>query len=125
MMLFGQQFRSRKGQGHGKQKRRMRKRGSGGRAGLSQELTLADVPPDCQAKVIGFLPGLPRERRAHLQAYGLVPGYWVRVIQQSPVTVVQVEHTELALERELARGVQVAEIEQKQGIGDKGYGDRG
>lgn len=120
MMLFGQQFRSRKGQGHGKQKRRMRKRGSGGRAGRSQELTLADVPPDCQAKVIGFLPGLPRERRAHLQAYGLVPGYWVRVIQQSPVTVVQVEHTELALERELARGVQVAEIEQKQGVGDKG-----
>lgn len=122
MMLFDRQFRSRKKPGHRKRRRRIRMRGAGGCTGRSQELTLADVPPDCQAKVIGFLPGLPKERKAHLQAYGLVPGYWVRVIQQSPVTVVQVEHTELALERELAREVQVAEIEEKQGRGGRGEG---
>lgn len=40
----------------------------------------------------------------------MVPGYLVRVIQQAPVTVVQIEHTELALESGLAREVQVEDI---------------
>jgi Fe2+ transport system protein FeoA len=59
-------------------------------------------------RVKGFLPGLTAERRAHLQAYGLSPGYWVEVIQHYPVTVVRVEHTELALEAGLACQVQVS-----------------
>jgi Fe2+ transport system protein FeoA len=50
---------------------------------------------------------MPRERRAHLQAYGLVPGHCVRILQHSPVTIVQIEHMELALEGGLARQVQV------------------
>lgn len=72
------------------------------------ECTLVDVPPGCTMRVKGFLPGLAPERRAHLQAYGLSPGYWVQVIQHSPVTVVRIEHTELALEAGLARQVQVS-----------------
>jgi hypothetical protein len=32
-----------------------------------------------------------------------MPGYWINVIQHSPVTVVQVEQTELAFEDEIAR----------------------
>jgi Fe2+ transport system protein FeoA len=42
------------------------------------------------------------EHRAHLQAYGVIPGYEVRVVQHKPVTVVQIEHTELALEAGVA-----------------------
>lgn len=70
--------------------------------------TLADVKPGDEVKVAGFAPTLSPARLAHLQAYGLVPGYPVRVVQQKPVTVVQVDFVELALEDELARGVWVA-----------------
>lgn len=68
---------------------------------------LAEVPPGSLAQVTGLGPGLPAARRAHLQAYGLAPGVWVRVIQQYPVTVVEVENLELALERELSREMPV------------------
>jgi Fe2+ transport system protein FeoA len=69
--------------------------------------TLADVPLGCSVRVAGFSPSLNPDRRAHLQAYGLVPGYQVLVLQQSPVTVVRVENTELALECDLAEEIQV------------------
>jgi hypothetical protein len=35
---------------------------------------------------------------------------WVTVVQHSPVTVIRLEHTELALESELAGGIQVQQI---------------
>ena len=73
------------------------------------DLTLADVPAGGQVCVRGFRKGLSGERRAHLQAYGLMPGHWVRILQHSPVTIVQVEHMELALENGLARQVTVEE----------------
>jgi Fe2+ transport system protein FeoA len=69
--------------------------------------TLADVKPGDEIKVAGFASTLSPARLAHLQAYGLVQGYPVRVVQQKPVTVVQVDFVELALEDELARGVWV------------------
>jgi hypothetical protein len=68
---------------------------------------LASVPPGGSARVLAYTPLVPSERQAQLSAYGLAPGYRVRVVQHSPVTIVQVEHLELALETELARGVQV------------------
>jgi Fe2+ transport system protein FeoA len=64
--------------------------------------TLADVQPGGKARLAGFCPGLQADRRAQLLAYGMTPGHSVLVIQHSPVTVVQVEHTELAMEIELA-----------------------
>jgi Fe2+ transport system protein FeoA len=76
------------------------------RAG-EQAVTLAEVPQGWQAKVVGFSGALPAARRAHLEAYGLIPSYPVRVLQHSPVTVIQVDHTELALERALADEIQV------------------
>jgi hypothetical protein len=79
------------------------------------EWTLVDVPPGWQAKVSGFSEGIPAARRVQLQAYGLRPDYWVRVLQHSPVTVIQVEHIELALEADLADGVQVKAM-QKEGL---------
>lgn len=70
-------------------------------------LTLADAPVGHLVRVVGFRPGLSAHRQARLQAYGLVAGYWVRVLQHSPVLVVEIEHTELALEGELADQVWV------------------
>ena len=60
-------------------------------------LTLVDIPSGGRMRVRGFSASLPAERRAHLQAYGLIAGHWVKVLQHTPITVVQVEHTELAL----------------------------
>lgn len=68
--------------------------------------TLADVQPGGEAIVRG-LDGLDHDHREHLQAYGLVPGRRVHVIQHAPVTVVQVEHTEVAFEFHLAGGISV------------------
>lgn len=87
-------------------RRRERHRGNG-----YAPVTLADVPPGLQAIVLGFSGDFPAERRTFLQAYGLVPDYKVRVLQHSPVTVIQVDYTELALERELARGIKVKIID--------------
>ena len=76
--------------------------------GAGLPTTLADVLPGEGARLLGFAPDLPPERWAHLQAYGLVPGRFVRVLQHAPVTVVQVEHCEIALENELACQIRVA-----------------
>lgn len=77
------------------------------------EMSLVDVPPGCWAKIVNYSSLISIEKQAHLQAYGLVDGHAVRVIQHSPVTVVQVDHTELALEKSLASAVQVEELLEK------------
>lgn len=76
----------------------------------SAKCTLADVPPGCRAKVTGFTGALRTGRSAYLQAYGLMPGHWVMVLQHSPVMVIQVDHTEIAMEREMALDVNVDEV---------------
>jgi Fe2+ transport system protein FeoA len=68
---------------------------------------LAEIEPGQKGRVIGFSARLDRDRKTHLQAYGVVPGRIIKVVQHSPVTVIQVEHTELALERELAREIEI------------------
>lgn len=70
-------------------------------------MTLTDVSPGAKVQIAGFSGDLSPHQQEHLQAYGLVAGRRVRVLQHSPVTVVQVEHMELAMERELARKVWV------------------
>jgi len=71
-----------------------------------RDLLLAELSPGDEASVVAF-EGPAADRRAQLQAYGLVPGRRVRVVQQKPVTVLLVDHTELAIEGDLARGVRV------------------
>jgi Fe2+ transport system protein FeoA len=73
-------------------------------------LTLSDVPPGYRAKVVGFGEKISPARRAHLQAFGLVKDDWVQVVQHSPVTVIQVDQTELALENTLANEIEVRYI---------------
>jgi Fe2+ transport system protein FeoA len=71
---------------------------------------LAEVPPGCQARVIGFSDHLRPDRFAHLQAYGVIPGHWVQVVQHTPVMIIRIDHTEIALEIEMAREVKVEKI---------------
>lgn len=70
-------------------------------------ITLAEVPAGCMARIQEFCEGLPPDRLAYLQAYGLVPDYWVQVLQHSPVTIVRLDHLELALENDIARNIKV------------------
>jgi Fe2+ transport system protein FeoA len=82
-------------------------------AHLSMEnlsMTLADIRPGQEIQVTGFLPQLPNHTQVRLKAYGMVPGVSLTVIQQSPVTIVSIEHLELALENDLARSVAVKNI---------------
>jgi Fe2+ transport system protein FeoA len=73
------------------------------------ECALADVPLDQRARVVdmGALPVIQREQ---LHGYGILPGCVLRVVQRTPVTVVQIEHTELALETAIARAMRVDEL---------------
>lgn len=60
--------------------------------------------------VVRALDGLDDGRREQFQAYGLVPGRRVCVMQHSPVTIIQVEHTHVAFESHLAVGIQVEPV---------------
>ncbi|MFO8035232.1 MAG: ferrous iron transport protein A [Anaerolineales bacterium] len=83
-----------------------------------QETTLAHAPPGCRARVKRFAQTTPPQRKAHLQAYGVVPGHTVHVLQHKPVTVIAVDHLELALENELAEAVFVSTMDGKEGVRD-------
>lgn len=85
--------------------------GSSRRRGIKDGLSLSDVPPGWRAKVVGFRDGISPARRAHLQAYGLIPDDWVWVVQHSPVTVIRIEQTELALENSLASEIEVQHMQ--------------
>ncbi len=93
-------------------RKRLRKNGvaqaSPDNRGQADELILTSVLPGREACVAGFSPGISPERKARLQAYGLVTGQVVRVVQHNPVTVVVIEHLELAMETDLARTVLVS-----------------
>ena len=70
------------------------------------QCALADVPLNCRARVVD-VSALPPAQREQLHGYGILPGGVLRVTQRTPVTVVQIEHTELAIETEIARAVRV------------------
>jgi Fe2+ transport system protein FeoA len=67
------------------------------------------VPLDRQARV-SDVSAVPLAQREQLHGYGLLPGRVLRVMQRTPVTVVQIEHTELAIEAEVAQAVLVDEL---------------
>lgn len=70
-------------------------------------MALTDVPARSRVRIEGFAPDTAHDLRERLLAYGLIPGQHIRVLSQRPVTVLQVEHTELALEKVLAACVLV------------------
>ncbi len=65
-----------------------------------------------RAIVDGFAPDFPPARQAHLMAYGLTPDTQVRVLQHTPITIVQVDHLEIAIEHALAKGILVRAVRQ-------------
>ncbi|MBK5230313.1 MAG: ferrous iron transport protein A [Thermoleophilia bacterium] len=68
--------------------------------------TLADAAPGASVRVRGIGAGAA-EWREHLQAYGISRGREITVVQQSPVTVVRVDHVDLAFEVRIAREIAV------------------
>lgn len=80
---------------------------AGSPSSVGQRLVLAHAPVGCMLRILGFAD-LPSTSHEHLQAYGLMPGQVVCVLQHRPVTIVQVDRIELALEAEIARCVLVA-----------------
>jgi Fe2+ transport system protein FeoA len=68
---------------------------------------LLDVPPGGVARVVE-IDASACGWRERLHAYGLAPGREVEVVQHAPVTVVRVEHVELAFEASIARAVVVS-----------------
>jgi Fe2+ transport system protein FeoA len=72
---------------------------------------LTELPPGSYARMVEFDPDIPSEYKAHLQAYGVIPGHALRLRQHKPVTVIQVEHTELAFEANLADAIFVVGID--------------
>lgn len=88
---------------------RLRWRGGRGRHNCAQGIrTLASVAPGREVSITGYTGGSGGLRR-HLQAYGLLPGRRVRVLAQHPVTIVQIEETELAFEDTVADSVLVGD----------------
>ncbi len=79
---------------------------TGGAPAGRQRSTLVDVPVGWRARIAG-IEGVPASRKDQLRAYGLLSGDWIRVLQHTPVTVALVEHTELALDADLAHCILV------------------
>jgi Fe2+ transport system protein FeoA len=79
---------------------------SAGSTPSAKAQTLAQVATGQQVTITGYARISPAHRQ-HLQAYGLLPGRTVLVLAQKPVTIVMVEHTELAFESEISSQVLV------------------
>ena len=71
---------------------------------------LTELPPGSYARMLDFSPEIPSDRRAQLQAYGVIPGNALWLRQHKPVTVIQVDHTELAFESNISNAIFVEEV---------------
>jgi Fe2+ transport system protein FeoA len=76
-----------------------------GDRGQAARVPLALLAPGEEATVDELAAAIDPVQREQLAAYGLAPGRRLRVLQHRPLTVVQVEHTELALEAAVAREI--------------------
>ncbi len=74
-------------------------------------VTLRDLPPGSRARVCEFATDAPTRCREALIAYGLCPGQWLWVRRNSPVTVVEVDQLELALDPDLAQWIEIDRLE--------------
>jgi Fe2+ transport system protein FeoA len=71
---------------------------------------LSQIPARSQAQVIRFSPHIDHNLRERLLAYGLIPGQQIQVLAQKPLTLLLIDYTELALEKELANCVEVSRL---------------
>lgn len=56
---------------------------------------------------VAYLSSTSPSRLHKLMAFGIAPGMMVRIHQHYPTTVVECEHTQLAMEEEIARDIRV------------------
>jgi Fe2+ transport system protein FeoA len=70
----------------------------------SAGLTLDLVPEGKTVRILRF-GQIGVEQGRHLQAYGMLPGRAVLVLAHNPLTILQIEQTELALENSVAHSV--------------------
>lgn len=73
--------------------------------------TLRDLPVGSRGRVCEFAAHTPPRCREALTAYGVCPGQWLCVLRTSPVTVVEVDQLELALEGDLAELIELDQLE--------------
>jgi Fe2+ transport system protein FeoA len=71
--------------------------------------TLDEVRPGSMARITRFSVA-PAGWQERLLAHGVAPGCVVRVAQHQPVTIIQIDHTELGFERDLARAIEVETV---------------
>jgi Fe2+ transport system protein FeoA len=69
---------------------------------MNSSIPLIDLKPGQSARVTAC-DGIPAAQLAALQAYGILPGSSLVVLQQHPLTIIRVEWTELAFEASVAR----------------------
>ncbi len=69
--------------------------------------SVLSLGPGESAQVASFADGLTHEQITQLRAYGLDVGRRVRIVQHRPVTVLGVDHTEVALDSDVAAGILV------------------
>ena len=70
-------------------------------------IPLAFVPPGRQMLLAEFGAGLDPLQREQLAAYGLTENRPLLVLEQQPMTIVQAEHVEIAIEHTVARNIWV------------------
>lgn len=69
---------------------------------MSPEMRLAQASQGQTVEFRGFDNSLAVALQDQFLAYGLSPGLKVQVLQQKPMTVIQCDHTELAVEHVVA-----------------------
>lgn len=74
---------------------------------VSDEVPLTAAAPGSRVVVVRFGPGIAAQQLESLMSYGLDEGRTIEVLRQRPLTVVLVDHTELALEDAVAQAVRV------------------
>jgi len=80
--------------------------GGPGQAPGARPIPLDEAPCPSRGRV-AFLRSEDHERIHQLLSMGLAPGVPIRLHQRSPVLVLEIEQSELALDREVARDVHV------------------
>lgn len=71
-------------------------------------MRLADASPGSTVRFRGFDATLETMLQDQFLAYGIAVGQTLSVLQQRPMTLIQCDHTELAVEHSVARAMVVA-----------------
>lgn len=72
---------------------------------MSVTRNLLEFPAGSLVRVVEIRGALSARVREHLSAYGIIPGTLLTVLRHLPLTLLAVEHAELALETEVAQEI--------------------